>query len=95
MFKSYLGGDNPCYRCFVGSFPDDERGCKDVGVLGALGGVMGAMQGLEIIKELLGIGTSFAGKLWLLDALTLKTRETRITRDPHCDCCGKSYSPSK
>jgi adenylyltransferase/sulfurtransferase len=87
VFKSYLGGGNPCYRCFVGSVPDDGRGCRDAGVLGALAGVMGAMQALETIKELLAIGKSFAGKLLLVDALTLRIRQVDITRDPDCACC--------
>jgi adenylyltransferase/sulfurtransferase len=88
VFKSYQGGDNPCYRCFVGSNPDDERGCSDIGVLGAFCGVIGSMQGLEVIKELLGIGESLAGNLLLLDALTMQFRKTQIVRDPKCECCG-------
>jgi adenylyltransferase/sulfurtransferase len=88
VFKSYLGAPHPCYRCFVGSTPDDERGCRDVGVIGALAGIMGSLQAMEVIKELLGIGESLAGSLWLLDALTLQVRRTKIRRDPHCPCCG-------
>lgn len=89
VFKSYLGGDNPCYRCFVGGDPSDERGCSDVGVLGAFTGVIGSMQAMEAVKELLGIGESLAGNLLLLDALTLQSRRTRITRDPYCEVCGR------
>ena len=87
VFKSYLGVENPCYRCFVDVNPDDERGCKDVGVIGALAGIIGAAQSMEIIKELLGIGESLAGKLWLFNALDLKNRKISITRNPSCFCC--------
>lgn len=87
VFKSYLGGVEPCYRCFVGSTPDDERGCADVGVLGAFTGVIGSMQAVEVIKELLGKG-SLVGQLLRLDALTLEQRKSKITRDPKCECCG-------
>ncbi len=87
VFKSHLGGNNPCYRCFVGSEPDDERGCRDVGVLGALTGIIGAMQGMEVVKELLGIGESLAGKLLVFNALSHSLRKAAITRDPDCDCC--------
>ena len=93
-FKSYLGPEEPCYRCFVGANPDDERGCADVGVIGALAGVIGSMQALEVVKELLGIG-SFAGQLLLLDARTLKTRTVKLTRDPACECCGKGQKALK
>lgn len=86
-FKSYLGGAYPCYRCFVGSNPGDERGCRDVGVLGALTGTIGSMQAMEVIKELLGIGESLAGNVLLLDALTFTVRKTRIIRDSECECC--------
>jgi adenylyltransferase/sulfurtransferase len=88
VFKSYLGGGEPCYCCFVGASPDDERGCNDAGVIGALTGALGSLQALQVIKELLGIGESQSGKLLLIDALTLRTRLSRITRDPACPCCG-------
>lgn len=87
VFKSYLGGENPCYRCFVGGDPDDERGCRDIGVLGTLTGIIGAMQGMEVLKELLRLGQSLARNLLLLDALTHQTRLIKITRDPKCECC--------
>lgn len=89
VFKSYLGGNNPCYRCFVGGAPDDERGCRDVGVLGTLTGIIGATQGMEVLKELLGIGKSLTGNLLLMDALMNQTRIVKIIRDPECDCCSK------
>jgi adenylyltransferase/sulfurtransferase len=87
VFRSYLGSPHPCYRCFVGHAPADERGCRDAGVLGALAGVMGSLQALEIIKELLGIGESLEGRLLIVDALSLRTRIARIARDPCCVCC--------
>ena len=87
VFKSYLGGENPCYNCFVDVVPDDERGCKDVGIIGSLAGVIGAAQSMEIIKELLEIGESLAGKLWLFNAVDLSSRKVTITRNPSCFCC--------
>jgi len=87
VFKPYVEGE-PCYQCFISSLPADERGCNDAGVLGALAGIMGSLQALEAIKELLAIGESLAGKLLLLNALNLKTRIVRIERDPACQCCG-------
>ncbi len=87
-FKSYLGGDSPCYACFVNGLPDDERGCNDMGVIGALAGIIGSFQAMEVIKELLQTGESLAGKLLLVDALTFKNRVIKLSRDPDCDCCG-------
>jgi adenylyltransferase/sulfurtransferase len=87
VFKSD-GITQPCYRCFASGRPDDERGCADVGVIGAIAGIMGSLQALEVIKEILCIGESLAGQILLLDSLTLKTRIVRIARDPDCACCG-------
>ena len=42
--------------------------CAEAGILGALTGIMGSMQALEIIKEITGTGDSLAGKLLLYDA---------------------------
>lgn len=85
-FKSYVNDTQPCYRCLVAGEPKDERGCQDAGVIGALAGVMGSLQALEVVKELLGAGQSLAGKLLLLDGLTLFTRISTIIRNPGCVC---------
>lgn len=89
VFKSYLGEPQPCYRCFVDSAPDDELGCKDIGVIGALAGIIGSMQAMEIIKEILEIKPSLTGKLLLFNAINLETRKVAITRNPSCNICKK------
>jgi adenylyltransferase/sulfurtransferase len=43
--------------------------CAEAGVLGALPGVLGAMMAMEVLKEILGVGESLAGRLLLVDAL--------------------------
>lgn len=86
VFKSYEGNAQPCYRCFVGALPDDERGCLDAGVLGALAGVMGSLQALEVTKELLGNG-GLTGKLLIVNGFTLDMHITQLLRDPACECC--------
>lgn len=48
-----------------GAVPD----CAQAGIVGALTGVVGSMQALEVIKEVTGAGESLAGKLLLYDAL--------------------------
>ena len=58
--KAPSGEPWPTYRCFIGELP--ERGlfpaCEEVGILGALPGIVGSMQAMEVIKEILGIGDS-------------------------------------
>lgn len=86
VFKAYENSQ-PCYRCFVGAAPDDERGCRDAGVMGAFAGVMGSFQALEVINGILGIGT-LMGKLMKVDGLTFVTKTSLVKRDPMCECCG-------
>jgi molybdopterin/thiamine biosynthesis adenylyltransferase len=43
--------------------------CAEAGILGALPGVMGALQALEVIKVVTGIGEPLVGRLLLYDAL--------------------------
>jgi adenylyltransferase/sulfurtransferase len=82
--------DGPCYRCLIpeppppGSVPS----CAEGGVLGVLPGLIGTIQATETIKLLLGIGESLAGRLLLVDALTMEFRTVRLRRDPSCPACG-------
>lgn len=81
---SPLGTPWPSYRCLMGELP--PRGlfpaCEEAGVLGALPGVLGAMQAMEVIKEILGIGESMAGRLLMYDALSCRFYETRLAWNP-------------
>lgn len=79
----------PCYRCYVGAAADGEAlTCADAGVLGALTGVMGSLQALEVIREIVGFGTSLAGRLLLYDALSARMRTLTLPKDPGCLGCG-------
>ena len=83
-FRGWEAG-MPCYRCLVGGDPARaEASCADAGVLGALTGVMGALQALEVIREIVGFGTSLAGRLLLFDALEARMRTLALPRDPGC-----------
>lgn len=81
--------DKPCWRCFVGEAADREDAtCAEAGVLGALTGVMGAMQALEVIREIAPFGDSLAGRVLLYDALGARVRTVRLPKDPRCPSCG-------
>jgi adenylyltransferase/sulfurtransferase len=47
---------------------------------------------VEVIKELLGIGRSFSGRLLLYDSLETSFREVRVKPDPACPLCGTQAS---
>ena len=82
--------DGPCYRCL---FPEPPPpgvvpSCAEGGVLGVLPGIVGTIQATEALKLALGIGTSLAGRLLLVDALTMEFRSVKLRRDPRCPACG-------
>jgi adenylyltransferase/sulfurtransferase len=58
-------------------------------VLGVLPGTIGTIQATETIKLLLGIGEPLIGRLLLYDALSMRTRELRLRKDPECPVCGE------
>lgn len=90
-FKSHLGPPHPCYRCLYHDVPPPDLvpSCAQAGVLGALGGTMGALQATEVIKEILGIGQSLSGSLLIYDALDATFRKVKLKRDPTCRLCGE------
>ena len=90
-FKPHAGAGLPCYRCFLPDEPpaDMQRTCSDIGILGAVAGVVGTLQAVEILKEILGIGDSLAGKMLIYDALSATTRTIGLPQDPGCCICAK------
>jgi adenylyltransferase/sulfurtransferase len=80
--------DKPCYRCFVGADPERPgTSCADEGVLGAAAGVMGSLAAVEAIRSVTGFGEDSAGKLLLMDALSLRFRTVKLLKDPGCPAC--------
>jgi len=49
---------------------------------------VGALQAMETIKLIIGIGEPLAGRLLLFDALGMRFRELRLRRNPSCPVCG-------
>ena len=78
----------PCYRCLVPSTPPDAETCSAVGVVGALGGVIGSIMAMEAIKLICNAGESLTGRLLIYDALAAETRTVRVGADPDCPVCG-------
>ena len=82
--------DAPCYACL---FPEDaeveEVQCSQMGVFAPLTGVVGAMQAMEALKLLAGIGESLNGKFLVFDAKTAEWRSVKVARDPACPVCSR------
>lgn len=91
QLMTYVPGEGPCYRCVFGAPPpaDAVPTCKQAGVIGAMGGVIGSLQAMEAIKYLLGVGDLLTGYLLTYDALTMEFRKIKLPkRVPHCGVCG-------
>jgi len=81
------GLDSPCYRCLVPDPPPDSKGCAEIGVIGALAGVIGSMMALEAIKFITGAGKTLAGKLFIYNGLDAQSRVINLPKDPACSVC--------
>ena len=92
LFTFRRNDDAPtaCYRCIFPEAPpaDLVPRCEEAGILGALAGVMGSLQTTEVLKELLGLGESLAGRMLIYDALNTGFHKINVPWNPHCGVCG-------
>jgi adenylyltransferase/sulfurtransferase len=97
-FKAHLGPPHPCLRCLFPEPPprDALPSCARAGVLGPAAGVMGCLQAVEVIKELLGPpAPSLSGTLLLYDAMAARLDRLAVRRDPACaGGCRRSAAPA-
>lgn len=87
--------DGPCYRCLYPEGNEREETCSRVGVFAPLLGIVGSVQATEVLKVLLGVGETLAGRLLLLDALAMEWRTLKLRRDPKCPVCSTARATSK
>jgi molybdopterin-synthase adenylyltransferase len=73
----------PSYRCLFPTepAPGTVANCSEVGVLGAVVGVIGTLQATEALKEIGGFGDSLAGRLLMYDALATRFERIKIGWD--------------
>jgi molybdopterin/thiamine biosynthesis adenylyltransferase len=74
--------DNPSYRDVFPEPPPDGilPTCAEAGILGALTGILGSIQALEVLKLIAGIGEPLIGRLLLYDGLAQRFDEIRYKR---------------
>ena len=87
IFKAWIKSiDNPCYRCL---FPEDYKNtnisnCREGGIIGGLAGAVGSIQSVEVIKEILNIGKSLNGKLFIIDLLNGIFKKLKVKKNKEC-----------
>lgn len=78
------GKPNPTYRCLFPAPPPEGLlpTCAEAGILGALTGIIGSMQALEVIKLVAGIGEPLIGRLLLVDGKAMRFETIRYRWNP-------------
>ncbi|HSW64420.1 MAG TPA: molybdopterin-synthase adenylyltransferase MoeB [Dissulfurispiraceae bacterium] len=89
-------GKGHCYRCLFEDLPPAEvrNSLQLSGLLGALPGVIGALQAMEVLKCLLGIGELLTNRLLVYDALKSQFRTVKVPRNQSCPVCSDVHFPS-
>ncbi|MDR2097112.1 MAG: molybdopterin-synthase adenylyltransferase MoeB [Spirochaetaceae bacterium] len=90
---TYIPGRGPCYRCVFREPPPAGAvpSCREAGVLGVMGGVIGSLQATETLKYLLGM-EGLAGYLLTYNALTMDFRKIPVKKNKTCAVCGDTPS---
>ncbi|MCD8096282.1 MAG: molybdopterin-synthase adenylyltransferase MoeB [Ruminococcus sp.] len=92
QLMTYVPGQGPCYRCVFKNPPpkDAVPTCKQAGVIGAMGGVIGSLQTMEAVKYILGVGDLLTGYLLTYDALKMDFRKVKLpSNTSECAVCGE------
>lgn len=98
QLMTYVPGQGPCYRCVFKNPPpkDAVPTCRQAGVIGAMGGVIGSLQAMEAVKYILGTGDLLTGYLLTFDALKMEFRKIKLPADTsECAVCGANPSITK
>ena len=90
QLTTIIPGESPCYRCIFKDPPpkDAVPTCKQAGVIGAMGGVIGSLQAMEAVKYLTGTGDLLTGYLLTYDALKMEFHKIKLPpRGKGCAVC--------
>ena len=77
-----------CLECLMPNLSDaDLLTCNTRGVLGATTGIIGALQAMETIKLLTGMGSTLKGKLMVCDFSDMYFTTIDISKSANCPVC--------
>ncbi|MBL6781540.1 MAG: HesA/MoeB/ThiF family protein [Alphaproteobacteria bacterium] len=92
-FRSGVDKDAPCFECL---FPDisgvsDLPRCSEVGILGPITGILGAMMAMEVMRQCLYpdmvFGHDLSGKMLMYDGLDHYMQTIAVNKRPDCVVC--------
>lgn len=84
-----IPGRTPCLRCVVPEIPLGEPTTVERGVLGAVAGVLGSLEALEVLRWITGINAPAkedCGRLHGVDGEGMRLTTTHVKRRPDCRC---------
>jgi len=76
-------GRGPCLACALLETPSNRRPA----LIGPLPGIMGALQALEVLRILGGLGPALLGRVLIFKGDQFKFTEKTIRSDPQCPVC--------
>lgn len=82
-------GFSPCLRCISPTIPEGVPTTSQQGVLGAVPGILGSVEAMEIIRWAAGLWSAApdgAGRLHSVDGQTMRLASVRVGRRDGCLC---------
>ncbi len=79
--------DSPCYNCLYAESGEELQNCATNGVISPITGIIGSVQAMEAMKLIMGIGETLAGRLLLLDGLSMQWNEMKLRKNKNCPTC--------
>lgn len=95
VFAPHMGDNAPCYQCLVPDIPPDAETCAQMGVIGALTGVIGSMMAMEAVKLITGAGDPLIGRLAIYDGLSGRMRTATLPASHSCPACASGRTGNR
>lgn len=76
---------SPCYQCLFPDLTDQSGNCSSLGVLAPLLGVMGSMQAMLLIQQI--IQPDNQAKFWQFEGMGFRLMSYQITASKQCVTC--------
>jgi molybdopterin/thiamine biosynthesis adenylyltransferase len=83
LLTTFWPGRGPCLACASLETPSSSRPA----LLGPLPGIMGALQALEVLRILGGLGPALLGRVFIFKGYQFKFTEKTIRSNPQCPVC--------